>query len=538
MRGYGALLAAIVTVTTIGYFVSTQVVPTGVERIVTPPPQVLTQLTAPPQRSNIKFVEEATGRPRRPSLAQLQGEDDEATPGKSAFPLSVPQALPLGSLNSLGHMAETNCNGLQEPLHALMRLLAKAGHTEGADVPRFDDAFRHYPSMVLYLDALRMGSSQFPQHQSCWHHWWHIFSGRVAETILSRFQRFGGPKTDGQIYIAAGFNEYVGQYQRGGHWRKGWYPQEHVRTVAKQHAVNFTMYFVSYFDEDIYLVTKGDMHRRQQLRAFLQDFPNFFFLHYSPSMVMPPGQGSSELGANDPFHVDRASRGLYGTMFPRMVPIPHAPTDRESIYALMNRRDAWPPKPFREREHLVAWRGATTGLERPYSNSDRSRVVSQFAKNRRPKYSWADVAFSGVCQGVTQGELPLFTGRMEVAKLMQYQVQLDIDGNTNSWDGLRWRLMFGMAVVKARSSKGFTQWYYRHLRNGTHIIEAPVDNVAEASRRLLEDTDLAERISINAREFGERHLSYPALDRAVSEAVRDAWRIGYDDQTKWCISPC
>jgi hypothetical protein len=510
-------------------------------------------MTAPPQRH---FIFSPAKRMQNMDVGSDQVQTEEL---KSAIKQVVPEPIEgagesaLGEgpqpttpvlsealtalVNDIADHAARDCNSLQEKLLILARRFGQ--HTGSTHVlVRDEDIFRHYPSMVLFLDAVRLAASLHPQHEQCWHHWWWTFQNRVKDTVVSRIGRFGGPKTDGQLYIAAGFGEYATRHQRGQHWRAGWYPQNHVTVAAKQQCVNFTMFYVSYFDEDIYLVTKDDVGRRSELRSFLQDFPNFFFLHYSPAMVMPNGVGASALGERDPFYQDRGARQLHYTMFPRMIPIPHAPTDREAMQSLMTRRDVWPPKPYGSRKHQVAWRGATTGLERPYSRSDRSRVVSQFAVNGRSKYDWADVAFSGVCQGVTQHELPMFAGRMEVGQLMNYQVHLDIDGNSNSWDGLRWRLMFGMVVVKARSSSGFTQWYYRHLQNGVNIIESPVDGVAAAAQKILDNVPLAEEISHNAKAFGEQHLSYPALDRAVTVAVRDAWRMGYDDRTKWCVAPC
>ncbi|CUG88151.1 Hypothetical protein, putative [Bodo saltans] len=517
-------------------------------------------MTAPPQRYFIlspadqdairmekeiiakdKLLAEEQRASRRP-VASTTAENvvavDTLAPTNAPEPTKPPLPDALQTIvNDIAERALKDCNNLQDMIITLAKDLGRYTNSPHS-IDRSEDIFRHYPAMVLFLDAVRLAASLHPQHNECWHHWWWTFQNRVKDTVVARMGRFGGPKTDGQLYIAAGFSEYATRHQRGQHWRAGWYPQNHVTLAAKHHCVNFTMFFVSYFDEDIYLVLKDDIGRRSELRSFLQDFPNFFFLHYSPAMVMPNGIGASALGERDPFYQDRGAKQRWYTMFPRMIPIPHAPTDRESIQSLMTRRDVWPPKPYTSRKNQVAWRGATTGLERPYSRSDRARVVSQFAVNGRPKYDWADVAFSGLCQGVTQHELPMFGGRMEVGQLMNYRVHLDIDGNSNSWDGLRWRLMFGMVVVKARSSSGFTQWYYRHLENGVNIIESPVDGVAMAAQKILEDVPLAEKISANAKAFGEQHLSYPALDRAVTEAVRDAWKLGYDDQTKWCVSPC
>lgn len=165
-------------------------------------------------------------------------------------------------------------------------------------------------------------------------------------------------------------------------------------------------------------------------------------------------------------------------------------------------------------------------------------MVAQFTDHGKSKYPWADVAFSATCQGVMPRDVPRFGNRIDAEQLINYQVHIDIDGNTNSWDGLRWRLMFGMMVVKARSSNGFVQWYYPHLQNGVNIIEVPVDDVSKTARAILDDVNRGAKIAAAAKEFGDKHLPLSEMERAVVEAVRDAWRRGYDDRTKWCISPC
>ncbi|CUG93283.1 membrane-associated protein, putative [Bodo saltans] len=498
--------------------------------------------TAPSSLENFRSPEFAQILPQkerhREQHAELPATDAPTSVAPTFAPVATREVDRLTRLlDEAGTQAGTNCDATEQHIVSVAMELSLASPS-GYRISRGEDVYRHYPAMVLFIDAIRHAFTAYPQHERCWHHWWFTFQRRVKDTVIARMHQFGGSNTDGQLYLAAGFGEYVTRHSKGQHWRHGWFPQDFITHAAKKVCVNFTMYFISYYDEDIYLITRNDIHRRTQLRNFLNDFPNFFFFHYSPAMVMPDGVGASLLGDRDPFYPDRGAKKLYYTMFPRMIPVPHSPTDGETINRIM--AQSWPPKPYGARQHQVAWRGSTTGHERPYSRSDRSRVVAQFSASDHAssKYSWADVAFSGVCQGVTQRELPRYGNRMNVEQLMHYQVHLDIDGNSNSWDGLRWRLMFGMVVVKARSSNGFTQWYYRHLQNGVNIIEARVDDVATEARAILDDVDRGTKIAAQAKAFGDKYLTFPAMEQAVLEAVRDAWRLGYDDQMKWCVSPC
>ncbi|CUG05178.1 membrane-associated protein, putative [Bodo saltans] len=399
------------------------------------------------------------------------------------------------------------------------------------------DVCRQYPAMVRFLEALRRLHRSYPHDERCWDQWWNAFQDCVKDTVIARMYQFGGIELSGQLYVAGGFGRYVSRYSIGHDPREDFFPQELVHTSAKKECQNFTILFLSYCDYDIYAASRNDVVRRTALRLFLADFPNFFFLHYSPSMVMPGNIGASVLGDRDPFYPDRREKGLYFTLFPRMIPIPHFPENVKTLERIME--DSWPPRPYGSRRHQVVWRGSSTGEQVPYSRSDRSRVVAQFVDASGSSVPWADVAFSApLCQGVTRREVPRVAHRMNADSLMHYQVHLDIDGNTNSWDGLRWRLIFGMVVVKARSSNGYTQWYYPRLQNGVNIIEVPVDEVGEAARAVLNDVDRGTNIASKAKEFGDLYLSFPAMERAVRNAVRNAWRVGYDDRTKWCISPC
>lgn len=401
--------------------------------------------------------------------------------------------------------------------------------------------------------------------QRCWDHVWTELSTQILSVMEHRLGRIGGRRENsGIIYLCAGFGGLVATRKKGHSFRAGWFPQNQVRDAAASSTTNFTIFFLTFHDEDVYIKTRKSVRDRTELLLLLKEFPNLFLMHYSPSLVMPHGAGASFLGDRDPFYTNNTSvltgaPRVVGGLYPRMIPVPHAPSQHSETSKLqLNTTFMLGLQHVTQRVPLVMWRGATTGyplrqhaaayspskahkvVATKYPITDRYRMVLGFndPSKRASRFAWADVAFSGFCQHVTAAVVPRHAGKIGVRDMMNFRVHLDVDGNTNSWEGLRWRLLFGMAVVKVESSHGFTQWYYKQLRNGTHLIHVPVGSVVSAAKALLDDVGLAQALADAAKEFGRQYLTLKALEEAVVSSVRDAWRIGYDDQAKWCIAPC
>eukprot|EP00744_Colponema_vietnamica_P004378 GILI01006551.1.p1 GENE.GILI01006551.1~~GILI01006551.1.p1 ORF type:complete len:324 (-),score=43.58 GILI01006551.1:170-1048(-) len=94
-------------------------------------------------------------------------------------------------------------------------------------------------------------------------------------------------------------------------------------------------------------------------------------------------------------------------------------------------------------------------------------------------------------------------------------VHLDVDGNGNAWEGLRWKLCSGAVVVKVASSHGYYQWYYDKLINGTHLIVVPADEIETSLIPTIEavvrDEGLMTTLSRNALAFCKEQLEPEAV---------------------------
>lgn len=224
------------------------------------------------------------------------------------------------------------------------------------------------------------------------------------------------------------------------------------------------------------------------LLEIVEKHQNLFWLHWNPSVM-------------------NLSTGHVAT---RMVPIPD-----EEVVTPMKGRVKSPP--CLERVQRVAWRGATTGIGRPtYSFSDRYRTVDAFAHNPN-----ADVKFDRINQGVSIGnQSSLMKGsRMSKSQFSRFAVLLDVDGNVNAWEGLRWKLFAGAVVVKV-DPHNFVQWYYPQLKHGTHLYLTNVEEVVPSALTVLNNpVDRCESVSAAAADFARRFLTKDSSFDALHEAL-------------------
>jgi hypothetical protein len=263
-------------------------------------------------------------------------------------------------------------------------------------------------------------------------------------------------------------------------------------------------------DIGVYCSAEG----RAIARQLNNRYPTLYWLSYNPCVVDP----------------------ATGRIGEREVPIPgydaHE-SNPDGVRAVRSMTSVARKKP------RVVWRGVTTGHFSDYRKSPRYQLVAAFEAARGNGSRGVDVRFSGRVQKVKPTVvIPDWMGRhMSAAELAEYLVQIDVDGNANSWEGLRWKLFSGSAVVKLQSR--FVQWYYPRLVNGTHLLV--VDTAADAVKaalRLISDppapatTALVQRLANYSYQFAERYLERSAVDkqlvRIVARMVED-----YDPERDW-----
>jgi hypothetical protein len=149
-----------------------------------------------------------------------------------------------------------------------------------------------------------------------------------------------------------------------------------------------------------------------------------------------------------------------------------------------------PPTRWCERIPKLVWRGGLNGC-------DRRRV---FVEQRHVWANQPDAA------DLFDMGLPSIAGSLTIAKMAAYQLQLDVDGETNAWDALRWKLLSGGLVLKLRSH--WKQWYYDDLIDGTHYVGIDtLEELAPTVRHYLAHPHEAERIGAQGRAFALARLN-------------------------------
>lgn len=177
-----------------------------------------------------------------------------------------------------------------------------------------------------------------------------------------------------------------------------------------------------------------------------------------------------------------------------------------------------------QRRDCAFWRGNTTGrplFQGNWETLPRVALCSYTGKWAHTKLF--DVALSGLAQidseqvaadimarGYIGGQVPWWDWA-------QCKYQIDIDGNTNAWSGLFYRLLSGSAVLKVTSHQGFMQWYYDRLLPWINYVPVASDfsDLVDKVQWLRKHDGCAERIGQAGRELA-LSLSY---EREMRRAV-------------------
>ena len=173
---------------------------------------------------------------------------------------------------------------------------------------------------------------------------------------------------------------------------------------------------------------------------------------------------------------------------------------------------------WEDREPRALWRGQTSGWH---------------DAEGRPVRSWRDLPRVRLCRaglaardlldvgltGVVQIADPEARRAIEAEGLMAWQVdwrrfsgwryQVDIDGNSNAWEGLFVKLCTGSPVLKIGSGFGFRQWYYDRLVPWLNVVPVAADG-----------SDLLEKIAwLRAHDAAAREIGRAARSLAEDMTI-------------------
>lgn len=152
---------------------------------------------------------------------------------------------------------------------------------------------------------------------------------------------------------------------------------------------------------------------------------------------------------------------------------------------------------FQEKKDECVWRGTIScgnpfNFGKKYTNQtiNQREYFSQLFHNNKFQH----VNFSNVC--------------MSSINMMKYKYILDIDGHTNSWDGLFWKLYSGSVVLKTKSI--WKQWFYNDLKEYVHYIpiEPDFSDLNDKIKWCMENQEQCIQIASNAQTFVKEHLNW------------------------------
>ena len=184
-----------------------------------------------------------------------------------------------------------------------------------------------------------------------------------------------------------------------------------------------------------------------------------------------------------------------------------------------------------DRRLLAFWRGSTTGTPADPVLGWRSLPRVRLAEIAASHPDLIDAGITNVNQGIDQAgteELRargLLRPRVARRDFLQYRYQIDIDGNTSSWDGFFMKLLSGSPVLKVASTQGFRQWYYDRLVPWQHFVpvEPDMSDLIDKIRWLQANDDAARQIGQAARDFAVTLTTDQELDQVapvIAAAIR------------------
>jgi hypothetical protein len=136
--------------------------------------------------------------------------------------------------------------------------------------------------------------------------------------------------------------------------------------------------------------------------------------------------------------------------------------------------------------------------------------------------------------------------RVAPTDYLRYRYQIDIDGNSNAWEGLFMRLLTGSPVLKVASGPGYEQWYYDRLIPWTNFVPVAADmsDLAEKVSWLRANDDIARRIGEAGRSLAwsldEREVAGASpVIRAAMRADADAplWDVSFAEGNSIVVEP-
>lgn len=280
-----------------------------------------------------------------------------------------------------------------------------------------------------------------------------------------------------------------------------------------------TVYHVGLHDTDVWWVARQAAPALKALLALVDRFPFLRFVHCNPSLR-------------------DATRGQ---LWPATIPVP----DWDAFNKPATNHIP-PLAANHSRRAAIIWRGMTTGYVAPtgsYESSPRFLTLAAFAaaSPAQLRNVTVDLGFHircNECPGMAKARLPdsMYKEPLERRDMAEGRVLLDLDGNANSWDGLRWKLRRG-AVAKVVGP--FVQWFYHELQDCVHLqmVKFAAHDVVDVPVRLVHNETRAALLRAQGKAFARQHFSKDAVQLALRSAIIARDPVDRDWRVQECALP-
>lgn len=199
----------------------------------------------------------------------------------------------------------------------------------------------------------------------------------------------------------------------------------------------------------------------------------------------------------------------YATTVRRYVVVPDFDYISERGYIDRLKQLAGSRVPWGSKQLAVCFRGSSTGVVPSGSSDDILRENTRLAlamharvRNTRtgsfgPRRGW-DVGLSNTVQlsplaAAAVRRLDLLRPEMSPQQFLRCRGIFDVDGNSNSWAGLAWKLASGSVVLKVVSP--LMQWYYADLVPWVHYVPV-ANNLSDAHAHGKRDPSAGDALSV------------------------------------------
>lgn len=178
-------------------------------------------------------------------------------------------------------------------------------------------------------------------------------------------------------------------------------------------------------------------------------------------------------------------------------------------------------RPWHERNNMAYWRGTDTGAFRYNDLADAPRVI--VAKLSLMYPDLIDAKITQVEMRPDWEEKKKYYEANDLmgdahpqSQIIEYQYQIDIDGNTNSWSGLFLKFLTGAPVLKLESEMGFKQWFYHRLIPWVNFVPVKPngEDLLEKIRWLRSHPDEAAKIGSAGRSTALSISFESSIDQA------------------------